>query len=82
MKAERRGEEVALILTPGDARYLLKVARETILGIDLDHSRSAAEGYEELEREAVQASQFFGQLARQLEAVLDAQEDGENRGRR
>ena len=82
MKVERKGEEVALILTPADARYLLKAARETVLSIDLDHSRSVAEGYEELGREAVQASQFFGQLARQLEAVLDAQEDREDRGRR
>lgn len=82
MKAEREGEEVVLTLTPADARYLLRLARETVLGIDLDHSRSVAEGYEELEQEAIQAGRFFGELARQLEAALDAQEEREARGRR
>ena len=73
MRADRNGDEVGLTLNAPEARYLLKVAKETVLGIDLEHSRSAAEGYEELEPEAVQARRFFRELARQLEAALGAQ---------
>ncbi len=79
MKADRDGERVGLSLDATEALYLLRVARETVLGIDREHSRSAAEGYEELEVEAVQARHFFHELARQLEAVLGAQ--GGIRGR-
>jgi hypothetical protein len=49
MRAERKGDDVGLTLSAAEARYLLRVAQETVLGIDLQHSRSAAEGYEELE---------------------------------
>lgn len=80
MKADRDGEEVGLSLNATEARYLLKVAQETVLGIDREHSRSAAEGYEELEAEAVQARHFFHELARQLEAVLGAQGGIQDRG--
>ena len=72
MKADHDGAEVALVLTPTEARYLLRVAQDTVLGIDLEHSRSAAEGYDELELEAIQAHRFFRELARQLEVVLGA----------
>ena len=72
MKADRNGEEVRLTLNTAEARYLLRVAQETVLSIELEHSRSAAEGYEELEPEAIQARGFFRDLARQLEAALDA----------
>ena len=72
MKADHKGAELALILTTTEARYLLRVAQDTVLGIDLEHSRSAAEGYDELELEAVQARRFFLELARQLEVVLGA----------
>ncbi len=72
MKADRDGEEVGLTLNAAEARYLLRVAQETVLSIELEHSRSAAEGYEELEPEAIKARGFFRELARQLEAALDA----------
>lgn len=82
MKADRNGDEVRLTLNAIEARYLLRVAQETVVGIDLEHSRSAAEGYEELERETVQAGRFFRELARQLEAALDAQGGIQIRGSR
>ena len=72
MRAERNGDDVGLTLSATEARYLLRVAQETVLGIDLEHSRSAAEGYEELEPEAVEARRFFLDLAGQLEAALGA----------
>ena len=80
MKADRDGEEVGLSLNAAEARYLLRIAQETVLGIDREHSRSAAEGYEELEAEAVQTRHFFRELARQLEAVLGAQGGIQGRG--
>lgn len=70
MRAHRIGDEVGLTLTAYEAQYLLKVAKDTVVGIDLDHSRGAAEGYEELEPEAVQARRLFLELGQQLEAVL------------
>ncbi len=73
MRAERKGDDVGLTLSATETRYLLRVAQETVLGIDLQHSRSAAEGYEELEPEAVEARRFFRDLAGQLEAALGAQ---------
>ncbi len=82
MKADRTGDEVRLTLNAIEARYLLRVAQETVVGIDLEHSRSAAEGYEELEPEAVQAGRFFRELARQLEVALDAQGGIQIRGSR
>jgi hypothetical protein len=73
MRAERDGDDVGLTLSATEARYLLRVAQETVLGIDLEHSRSAAEGYEELQPEAIEARRFFRDLAGRLEAALGAQ---------
>jgi len=72
MRAHRMGDEVGLTLTADEAQYLLKVAKDTVVGIDLEHSRGAAEGYEELEPEAVQARRLFLELGQQLEAALGA----------
>ena len=80
MKADRDGEEVGLSLNAAEARYLLRIAQETVLGIDREHSRSAAEGYEELEADAVQARRFFHELACRLEAVLGARGGIQDRG--
>jgi hypothetical protein len=73
MRAERKGGEVWVTLTGREARYLLNVAREAALGIELEHSRSAVEGYEELEPEAIQTGRFLLELARGLEAALEAE---------
>ena len=73
MRANRNRDDIEVTLRATEARYLLKVAQETVLGIDLEHSRSAAEGYEELEPEAVLARRFFRELAGQLEAALGVQ---------
>ena len=73
MRAARNGDDVGLTLSATEARYLLRVAQETVLGIDLEHSRSAAEGYEELQPEAVEARRFFQDVVGQLEAALGAQ---------
>lgn len=82
MKAHRIGDEVGLALSASEAWYLLKVAQETVVGIDLEHSRGAAEGYEELEPEAVQARRFFRELGDELEAVLGAPGGIQTRGNR
>ncbi len=82
MKADRTGDQVELTLNAVEARFLLKVAQETVLGIDLEHSRSAAEGYEELEPEAVKARRFFRELSLQLGAILDAQGEMQGEGGR
>ena len=73
MRADHNRDDVGLTLSATEARYLLRVAQETLLGIDLEHSRSAAEGYEELGPEAVEARRFFRDLAGQLEGALDTQ---------
>ena len=60
MKAERDGDDVGLTLSATEARYLLRVARETVLGIDLEHSQAPQRATKSWDRKLSRPVVFSG----------------------